>query len=164
MKKLSRYLIMFLVFLAVLTPTYILIYHVSETVAPAVTVGDKTLDPAFLRWQIVRKNDTTSDTSFDPKEAERDFQTYQVTLEDLVQISYEREPYSVQILFYNLDESSPLYDKNELYLTTTPEDLRAQLQAGYVLPSHSQIMLALQWQVGDTIRIQAMYSLEATPA
>ncbi len=158
MKKALRILVLFLVFLVVLTPTYILIGQVAKTVAPTVTVGGTELEPAYVRWRLTRKNDTTVSTSLNLQQSEKNFEAIPLSsIEDLKDLCFDREPNLSQIMLFDLTTgtASPSMSLEEFQA--------AYLEGGQALFGKTQIVLTLQWNAGDNIRIQAGYSMEVTP-
>lgn len=157
MKKVLRIAILCLCFIAILAPTYILASHAASTATPDVRVGESELSASYVRWRVVRKNDTVSFTSEDLEEAIRRFETTEPmqlsSIEELV-LTCDREPALADVYFFDLSGSGAVYDK------TTVADLPSLLASGFVLAGKTQVVVAMQWTVGDNIRIQAMYSLE----
>ena len=157
MKKVLRIAILCLCFLAILAPTYILVSRAASTATPDVMVGERVLDAAYVRWRVVRKNDSVSFTAEDLEEAVRRFESSEPmrlsSLEELV-LTCDREPVMADIHFFDLSGSGAVYEK------TTLADLSALIASGFTLAGKTQVVIAMQWTVGDNIRIQAMYSLE----
>ncbi len=157
MKKVLRIAILCLCFLAILAPTYILISRAAVTATPDVYVGENPLTAAYVRWRVVRKNDSVSFTAQDMEEAIRRFESTEPiklsSLEELT-IRCDREPVMAEVHFFDLSGAGKTYDK------TTVADLATLIENGFVLAGKTQVVIAIQWTVGDNVRIQAMYSLE----
>ena len=159
MKKFLKICLLVPIFLVILTPTYVLIYHVSETVAPTVTVGQTQLNPAHVGWHVVRKNQTVSITEQDRQEAADAFAQQSVvilpSLLDVTGIECSREPESVEISLFDLTGSGITYE------TMNVEDLYNALINGQLqVAGKTQVVIAIEWKIGDNIYIHAMYSVE----
>jgi len=155
MKAVKRVAAWLLALAVLLIPTYILVYHIVQTAAPKVTVGDVTLEPVFVQWRVTRKNEESSLTAQDQERARKSFERSEPqvlpSLDSLEGLTFSRQPDRAVVSLFDLSGSGasyPSFNWDEIG-QRKPE-----------LVGKTQIVLAIQWTVGKNIRIQAMYSIE----
>jgi hypothetical protein len=148
----KKAIILIAAILVVLIPTYILVFQLART-APELTIGDDTLDPAFVRWCVVNRDGEEVVTSRSLAKAQKQFEKSEPiklsSAEQLGDLSFSREPSQCVILFYDLSGAGVTY---------TPMTLEQLKADGVTLSGSAQAVMTVAWQISDSIRVEAAYS------